>query len=144
MDTITPDKRSWNMSRIRSRNTGPEKILRSMLHQAGFRFRLHDKKLPGCPDLVLKKYHTVIFVHGCFWHRHTECNNSILPKTRPDFWKAKLEGNVVRDRKNTEALSSTGWTVIVVWECELKKSPLDVLERITTRLKAKVFNGTAN
>ena len=126
------------MSRIRSRDTGPEKTLRSMLHQVGLRFRLHDKKLPGCPDLVLKKYNTVIFVHGCFWHRHKGCTNSVLPKTRPDFWKAKLEGNVARDRKNIEALSIAGWAVIVVWECELKKSPQEILEIILAKLKAGI------
>ena len=138
MDNIPPDKRSWNMSRIRSRNTGPEKALRSMLHQAGFRYRLHDKKLPGRPDLVLKKYKTVIFVHGCFWHRHNGCTNSVLPKTRADFWKAKLDGNVARDIKNARALSVSGWTVIIVWECELKKNPQKILDAISAKLKAGV------
>ncbi|MDL2259732.1 very short patch repair endonuclease [Deltaproteobacteria bacterium OttesenSCG-928-K17] len=138
MDNIPPDKRSWNMSRIRSRNTGPEKALRSMLHQAGFRYRLHDKNLPGRPDLVLKKYKTVIFVHGCFWHRHNGCTNSVLPKTRGDFWKAKLDGNAARDVKNARALSVAGWTVIIVWECELKKNPRKILDAISAKLKAGV------
>ena len=136
MDRIPPDKRSWNMSRIRSQNTGPEKALRTMLHQAGFRYRLHDRKLPGCPDLVLKKYKTVIFVHGCFWHRHKGCNNSVLPKTRTDFWRTKLDGNVERDRKNASALSVAGWSVIIVWECELKKNPQKILDVISAKLKA--------
>ncbi|MDR1086378.1 MAG: very short patch repair endonuclease [Deltaproteobacteria bacterium] len=136
MDNISQDKRSWNMSRIRSKNTGPEKALRSMLHRAGFRYRLYDKKLPGCPDLVLKKYRTIIFVHGCFWHRHNGCINSVLPKTRVDFWKKKLDGNVVRDMKNVRVLSDAGWKIIIVWECELKKSPQKILYGIIGKLKA--------
>jgi DNA mismatch endonuclease, patch repair protein len=117
MDRLTAERRSWNMGRIKGRDTVPEKRVRSLLHRLGFRFSLRNKDLPGRPDIVLKRYKTAIFVHGCFWHRHG-CKNSVLPKTRPDFWQEKLTGNVERDRRNAEKLRLQGWKVLTVWECE--------------------------
>lgn len=134
-DTISAPHRSWNMSRIRGRDTGPEIILRSLLHRAGYRFRLHDRKLSGRPDIVLAKYRTAILVHGCFWHRHEGCSNATTPSTRRDFWQAKFDGNVARDQANEERLIDLGWRVIVVWECELKKGPEGVLQSINKSLR---------
>jgi DNA mismatch endonuclease (patch repair protein) len=118
-DRLTPERRSWNMSRIRGRDTGPEKRVRSLLHRLGFRFTLRRKGLPGKPDVVLPARRTVIFVHGCFWHQHAGCQNAVQPKTRAEFWLAKLTGNTDRDRFNSAALRRLGWRVLVVWECEL-------------------------
>jgi DNA mismatch endonuclease (patch repair protein) len=123
MDHLTPEKRSWNMSRIKGKDTKPELLVRSLLHQAGYRFTVNgpkNKKLPGKPDIVLPKYKTVIFVHGCFWHRHPGCKGTTTPKTRTEWWLAKFDRNVSNDRKNQEALKEMGWNVIVIWECELK------------------------
>ena len=124
VDQISNEHRSWNMSKIRSKNTSPEKRVRSFLHKAGFRFRLHDKKLPGSPDIVLPKYRTVIFVHGCFWHRHSGCKQGAYfpknPKQGVKFWQDKFGKNVERDSRNQEALIKAGWKVIIIWECETK------------------------
>ncbi len=120
VDHISPEKRSWNMSRIRSKNTKPEKIVRSLLHRLGFRFRIHKNNLLGKPDIVLKKYNTVLFVHGCFWHQHKGCSRCFTPKDNINYWKPKLERNVskfVEDKKNLKKL---GWNVVVIWECETK------------------------
>jgi len=106
------------MSRIRSRDTQPELLVRSTLHKAGYRFRLHSKTLPGHPDIVLPRHGTVVFVHGCFWHRHHGCRYAYTPKSRVEFWRRKLEGNVERDRRNARALRALGWRVITVWECQ--------------------------
>jgi len=108
------------MSRIKGRNTGPELQVRSLVHRLGFRFSLRRTDLPGKPDIVLPRLQTVVFVHGCFWHRHRKCRNSTIPKTRREFWLRKLNSNVSRDRKNAVALRALGWHVIVVWECELE------------------------
>lgn len=137
VDRITKEHRSWNMSRIKGSDTKPEKILRSALHRAGFRFRLHHPKLPGRPDIVLPKYQTAVFVHGCYWHRHANCPKTTTPKTRTDFWQAKFDGTVERDRRNVDKLTRLGWHVITVWECELEKNPDDVLQDIDKRLKEK-------
>jgi len=123
-DRLSAERRSWNMSRIRSKDSVPELRVRSFLHRKGFRFRLHDKKLPGSPDIVLKKHRTAIFVHGCYWHRHQGCKQgSYFPK-KPrqglNFWKEKFEKNVQRDKKNRDILEKTGWKVVVIWECETK------------------------
>lgn len=134
MDILTKEMRSWNMSRIKGRNTKPELAVRSFLHKQGFRFRLHPKNLPGCPDIVLPKYRTVIFVHGCFWHRHKGCLNASTPKTRTEFWEAKFKGNIERDKKNKEELSAAGWKVIITWECELKKDVHATLNKICRKL----------
>lgn len=129
MDSISKERRSWNMSRIRSADTKPELLVRSALHRAGFRFRLYgevSKKicakgiLPGKPDIVLAKYRLVIFIHGCFWHCHEGCKRSNIPKTNSEYWKDKLSGNKVRDLKNISKLEEMGWRPIIIWECELK------------------------
>lgn len=133
MDRLSKEHRSWNMSRIRSRNTKPEVAVRSLLHRMGFRFRIHAKKLPGCPDILLTKYRSVIFVHGCFWHRHQGCRFAYQPRSRKAFWARKFKENVERDRKNCAALSQLGWHVIIVWECELRN--IDALaERLESEL----------
>jgi len=105
------------MSRIRGKDTGPEKLVRSLLHRMGYRFRLHVKDLPGRPDIVLPRYRTVVFVHGCFWHRHRGCKNCTTPTNNRAFWVEKLEGNAERDLQNRAALRLAGWRVVVVWEC---------------------------
>ena len=119
-DVFTKSKRSEVMSRIKGRNTKPELAVRSLLHRLGYRFRLHKADLPGKPDIVLSRYKTVIFVHGCFWHRHKDCRFAYTPKTRVDFWLEKLESNVTRDIKVKSDLELMGWRVITVWECELR------------------------
>ena len=123
------------MSRIRGKDTGPELCLRSLLHRAGFRYRLHDTTLPGKPDLVFPRYRTVIFVHGCYWHRHSGCKYAATPRTRTDFWLAKFQGTVERDRRTAEALTQRGWRVITVWECELKRDPAGVVFEIRRQLE---------
>jgi len=120
MDLLTKEKRSWNMSRIKGKDTKPEKIVRSILHKAGFRFRLNRKDLPGKPDIVLPKYKSVILVHGCFWHRHPRCKYAYTPKSRVTFWQKKFSENIERDKFVKRELRKMGWKVIVVWECELK------------------------
>lgn len=106
------------MSRIRGRNTSPERLVRSVLHSMGYRFRLHRRDLPGHPDIVLPKHRTVVFVHGCFWHRHPRCQFAYTPKTRVGFWSSKFEENVLRDQRARRRLRNLGWRVIVVWECQ--------------------------
>lgn len=134
-DTLTSERRSWNMSRIRGRDTGPELMLRSLLHRAGFRFRLHAKQLPGRPDIILPRYRTAIFVHGCFWHRHPGCRNATTPSTRREFWQAKFDGNISRDARNQAELEAAGWTVLTVWECELKADAEGVARRLASDLR---------
>ncbi|MFI3198282.1 MAG: DNA mismatch endonuclease Vsr [Methylococcaceae bacterium] len=121
IDRIDKATRSRTMAAIRSKDTKPEKCVRSALHRQGFRFRLHNKKLPGTPDLVLRKYHAVIFVNGCFWHQHQGCNSAHLPKTRQEFWEKKFTRNVARDQKVLYQLKVLGWRAAIVWECGLKK-----------------------
>ena len=113
-------ERSKNMAAIKSKNTNPEIKVRKLLHSLGYRFRLHKKELLGSPDIVLKKYKTVVFVHGCFWHRHKECKYATNPKTREEFWNKKFLSNIERDIKVRERIKAAGWKSIVVWECELK------------------------
>ena len=119
-DTVSTAKRSEIMSRVRGRDTKPEMIVRRIAHGLGFRFRLHRRDLPGTPDLVFPKHRAVIMVHGCFWHRHPGCRYATSPKTRVRFWEDKFEGNVVRDRRNENALHELGWRVMVIWECETR------------------------
>ena len=114
------EQRSRNMSAIKSKNTKPEIVVRKLLHSMGYRFRLHRKDLPGSPDIVLPKYKTVIFVHGCFWHRHENCKYSSTPKTRKKFWESKFEVNVKRDLEIQEKIKNIEWRSIVIWECETK------------------------
>lgn len=125
------------MSRIRGKNTKPEEIVRKYLFSRGFRYRKNDRRYPGKPDIVLPKYKTVIFVNGCFWHRHEGCRYASVPKSRQDFWLPKLQGNVERDQRNIEALKKAGWSVIVIWECEIKskKGRGDALSRLEQKIK---------
>lgn len=118
-DVLTPDQRRLNMSRIRGRDTAPEMIIRRGLHARGLRYRLHDRPLPGRPDLVFPKYRTVVFVNGCFWHAHG-CALSKLPDVRREFWRRKLAANTERDRRAIDALKSAGWRVLLIWECALR------------------------
>ncbi len=129
------------MSRIRSKNTKPEKRLRSLLHRVGYRFRINVKRLPGSPDIALPKYRTIIFVHGCFWHRHAGCKYAYTPKSRIEFWENKFRNTIERDQKKANALEASGWQVLVVWECELKNNPQVVLMSIIEKLK-EVRNGS--
>jgi DNA mismatch endonuclease (patch repair protein) len=128
------------MSRIRSANTGPELIVRKLLHRLGFRFRLHRKDLPGKPDIVLPGQKTVIFVHGCYWHRHSGCSSgSSMPTTNTSFWKKKFRENVERDQRVGQELEELGWKVIVVWECETRKQKtLELAERLNNILRAPI------
>jgi DNA mismatch endonuclease, patch repair protein len=124
-DVVDVETRSRMMSGIRSKNTKPELLLRSMLHRKGFRFRLHARNLPGTPDMVLAKFSAVIFVHGCFWHGH-ECPVFKWPKTREAFWREKISRNQNNDSKAVEALIAAGWRVAVIWECALRKGPEEI------------------
>ena len=124
MDVHSPDQRSFNMSRIRGRDTHPEMVVRRWLWMKGYRYRLHKKDLPGKPDIVLPKYHAVIFVHGCFWHRHG-CQSTATPKSRTEFWLTKFRENVSRDKRNVEVLLEKSWRVMVIWECMLKRKDID-------------------
>lgn len=136
-DIVSPETRSRMMSGIRGKNTKPEIKVRKSLHRLGFRYRLHDKSLPGKPDLVLPKYKTVIFVNGCFWHGH-ECGLFKWPKSNTEFWKEKITGNRLRDEKNLEHLDKLGWNVITVWECSLRGAPeeeiVDYMQAVSERI----------
>jgi DNA mismatch endonuclease (patch repair protein) len=131
-DRLSKERRSWNMSRIRGKNTKPEIVVRSLMHRLGYRFRLHGRKLPGRPDVVLPKHKTVVFVHGCFWHRHRNCKNCTTPTKRRAWWLEKLEGNAARDKLHQRALWRLGWKVVIVWECETETAGF--AERIGRRL----------
>ncbi len=126
-DVFSRSKRSWVMSRIRGVHTVPEKRVRSFLHGRGFRFRLHVRSLPGCPDIVLPRHRVVVFVHGCFWHHHAGCKNAVYPRTRAMFWRKKIDGNVLRDKKTVRSLRKLGWRVLTVWEC--KTADVGTMER---------------
>lgn len=117
--------RSYNMSQIKSKHTKPEMLVRTFLHHNGFRFRLHSKNLPGRPDLVLPKYQTGIFIHGCFWHGHNKCKYYVIPKTKTDWWLNKINNNKTNDTKAIKALRKQGWKIIVVWECALKPKKMN-------------------
>lgn len=131
--------RSFNMSQIRSKDTKPEMIVRRFLHGKGFRFRLHDKRLPGKPDLVFKKHKAVIFINGCFWHGHAECKYYVIPKSNTEWWLNKIKGNIETDHKAIEKLKATGWLVITIWECELKKDKLtNTLSTLPDRIKNEI------
>ncbi|WP_035054501.1 very short patch repair endonuclease [Andreprevotia chitinilytica] len=128
MDIVSKTVRSRMMSGIRGQDTKPELQVRRYLHANGFRFRLHDKRLPGHPDVVLPKYHVCIFVHGCFWHRHVSCRYATTPHTRADFWANKFADNVRRDQEVRDRLLEMGWRIIVVWECGLKSKVPEMLD----------------
>ena len=120
MDTASPEKRSWIMRQVKGRDTSPEKIVRSLLHRMGYRFRLQRDDLPGKPDIVLPRFKTVVFVNGCFWHRLSGCKRATTPATNVDYWQTKFARNVARDARNQAELEKMGWRVVIVWECELK------------------------
>ena len=135
-DTAT---RSFNMSRIKGKNTKPEMLVRKFLHAHGYRYRLHDKSLPGKPDIVLPKYKAVIFVHGCFWHGHKNCKYFVVPKTRTEWWLNKINGNIANDAKAVKALKKQGWKIINVWTCKLKKPHLLMtLEKIVSMINSSL------
>lgn len=119
-DHLSVKKRSWNMGRIRSKHTTPEIKVRSLLHSMGYRFRLHSKDLPGKPDIVMPRHKIVVFCHGCFWHQHPKCKRASTPKSNIDYWKPKLQGNVLRFEENKKKMQDLGWKVVVIWECETK------------------------
>jgi len=124
-DVHSKETRSYNMSRIRSKDTKPEMLVRKFLHKNGFRYRLHVKVLPGKPDIVLPKYKTVIFIHGCFWHGHEGCKYYVVPKTRTEWWLHKIGTNIYNDTNAETALKNGGWKIIKIWECQLKKSEIE-------------------
>ena len=123
-DIVDRKTRSRMMAGIRSRDTRPELLLRRAIHAHGLRYRLHDRRLPGTPDLVFRQFRAVCFVHGCFWHRHAGCPYATTPSTREEFWQAKFDANTERDRRNRQDLLQAGWRVAVVWECALRKGPV--------------------
>lgn len=132
-DVFTAEKRSWIMSRVRNGDTRPEKLVRSIIHRMGFRFRLHDRRLPGCPDIVLPRHRKAVFVHGCFWHSHPGCPRAKRPNDNRDFWERKLTRNAERDATNQRRLTEQGWDILVVWECETK-DPVRLLSALETFL----------
>lgn len=135
-DKLSKEKRSWNMSRIKGKDTQIEVKVRKALFNAGFRYRKNVKELPGKPDIVLPKYKTVVFIHGCYWHAHN-CKEYHIPKTNTDFWKKKFERNIENDKKHYEQLRILGWKVIIVWECEIEKNFLNVVDKLKTEIKRK-------
>ncbi len=138
-DRHTHEQRRYNMQQIKGKNTKPEISLRKLLFAEGFRYRINDRKLPGKPDIVLKKYNTVIFVNGCFWHGHQNCRYFVVPKTRTEFWSDKIKGNKERDDRNISLLKEAGWNVITVWECELKKIMIDdTLNKVKEKIKESI------
>lgn len=138
-DRHTHEQRRYNMQQIKGKDTKPEILLRKLLFAEGFRYRINDRKLPGKPDIVLKKYNTVIFVNGCFWHGHQNCRYFVVPKTRTEFWTDKIKGNKERDHRNISLLKEAGWNVITVWECELEKIMIDdTLNKVKEKIKESI------
>jgi DNA mismatch endonuclease, patch repair protein len=133
-DIVDAETRSKMMASIRRQDTKPEQLVRRYLHAAGLRFRLHDRRLPGTPDLVLPRYRAAVFVNGCFWHRHVGCRCAVTPSTRPEFWATKFASNVARDRLNSAALIKCGWRVLTIWECEVREEL--ALDRLFWRVVA--------
>jgi DNA mismatch endonuclease, patch repair protein len=135
-DNLTTQQRKYAMSRVRGQNTKPEKMVRSLLHRLGFRFRKNVKNLPGKPDVVLPKYRTAIFVNGCFWHGHENCKRATIPNTRREFWEQKISSNSSRDKKATELLQQSGWRVVTIWQCQLRnqRESEDLVRKIVTLL----------
>lgn len=130
----TPEQRSRTMRAVRSRDTKPELTVRRFLHTAGLRYILHDRRLPGSPDLVFPKYRTVVFVHGCFWHQHANCPAASRPRSNTEYWSRKLTGNVERDARNRNSLEASGWRVLVIWECEIRER--DALDRLAETIRS--------
>lgn len=141
-DVHSPEKRSYNMSHIRCKNTKPEELVRKYLFSQGFRYRKNDPRFPGKPDIVLPKYKTIIFVNGCFWHGHKGCKYFVWPQNNAEFWKKKISGNISRDLKNCSLLKEQGWSVITIWECQLKKSCREqTLSNLKITLKKSITKG---
>lgn len=136
-DSISPEKRSWNMGRIRSTDTSVEMKVRKYLFSQGFRYRKNVKTLPGKPDIVMPKYQTVIFIHGCFWHRHPNCKRATMPKTRTDYWEEKFARNVKNDALHIQQLTQLGWRVIVLWECEINKAFSETMAQLVREITEK-------
>lgn len=136
MDVHSKEIRSYNMSRIKNKNTKPEEIVRKFLFSNGFRYRKNDKRLPGHPNIVLPKYKTVIFVNGCFWHGHEGCKYFVWPKSNEEFWRKKIGSNIERDEKNVSALEQLGWRVLTIWECDLKNDQIETLNNILVKLNS--------
>lgn len=135
-DVHSQEIRSYNMSKIKGKNTKPEILVRKFLFANGLRYKLHDKKLPGKPDLVFPKYKTVIFIHGCFWHGHEGCRYFVIPKTKTKWWQDKINGNIQNDNKNISLIREMGWKVLTVWECDLKSDKREkTLEALMKELK---------
>ena len=140
-DVHSKEIRSKNMAAIKGKNTKPEMLVRKFLHANGYRYKLHDKSLPGKPDIVLPKYKTVIFVHGCFWHGHENCKYYVVPKTRTEWWLNKINGNIANDTKALKALKKDGWKIIILWTCNLKKiNSLQTLKKLKLKLTGKDSN----
>ena len=137
-DVHNTETRSYNMSRIKSKDTKPELLVRKFLFANGYRYKLHDKTLAGKPDIVLPKHSTIIFVHGCFWHGHKHCKYATIPKTRTEWWLNKINNNLLRDKLHTKELKKQGWQIITIWECELKKNTKDkTLNILLSKLNSK-------
>lgn len=136
-DVVDEETRSRMMAGIKGKNTSPELLVRRYLHAAGLRFRLHDRRLPGSPDLAFPGLKVALLVHGCFWHRHTDCPFATTPKTRADFWQRKFSANVARDRRNLDALTAAGWKPVIVWECELNHD--SALDELYWRVRAEAL-----
>jgi len=135
MDNLTKRQRSYCMSRIRSKDSQPELIVRKIIHSLGYRFRLHRRDLPGCPDIVLPRHMKIIFVHGCFWHKHNCRHGRVMPKTNKKYWQEKRKGNVERFKKNMTKLKRLGWKVLVIWECQTKK-PEKIINKLSEFLRS--------
>ena len=138
-DKVSKEVRSRIMAAIKGRDTSPEKLVRSMLFREGFRFRLHRRNLPGSPDIVLPRYRTIVFIHGCFWHGHACRKGQQRPQTRPEFWNAKLDGNIARDHTNQAALTGGGWKVFTVWTCQTESDTRSVLAYLKRRRKRRLL-----
>lgn len=136
VDRLTPERRSWLMSRVKGKDTTPEMRVRKAAHAAGLRFRLHRKDLPGSPNLVFPKHRVAIFVHGCFWHRHAGCRKASIPKTNAEFWISKFDANVARDARVAQELERLGWRCVTIWECETKA--VDLEQRILALMDRSV------
>ena len=140
-DSLTKEKRSWNMSRIRGKDTKIEVKVRKYLFSKGFRYRKNVTTLPGKPDIVLPKYKTAIFVHGCYWHRHPGCKYAYMPKTNVEFWEKKFSENIANDEKNRLKLETSGWTVITLWECDIKRSFESTMDKLLDQLHNLTYPG---
>lgn len=140
MDVLSRSQRSENMRRIRGKHTRPERVIRAIIRNLGlrYRYRLHPRNLPGSPDIVIGPLKCAIFVHGCFWHRHARCRNSVMPKSNVEFWRKKLEGNVVRDAAAVKLLKKANWRVLVVWECETRKAQESLVKRVGIFLRKAI------